>query len=109
MEGLIEGVKFYLMNPELFNDELFHRLESLGYVGDGNSRLWKFRGFFINFFVKLIWLFWKPYKKYPYRYVWKNTPDRAQRFHQHCRAVNMGMGKVSMLVKFENGDLVGGL
>ena len=93
-EGLVENIMFYLKYPELFDRPAINRLHNLGYIGRGGDRWFKIRGFFINIAVKIIRVFYKPYKKYPYRH-----------YDHFCHIVIERKDNGTALVRLENGRL----
>lgn len=42
--------------------------------------------------------------KYPYRYAWKNTPERERLFDKRCRIVNEDTKAHFVKVQFEDGE-----
>lgn len=41
--------------------------------------------------------------EYPYRFAWKNNPEREQLFGKRCRIVTEGSRMRSILIEFEDG------
>lgn len=48
----------------------------------------------------------KQAEAYPYRFHWKNNPEREKLFGKRCRVLSEGTKLRSVLIEFEDGEKI---